>query len=147
MHVLDSSQPPLTRPAAPCAQVWLQQLAWTEAQKPGRLAERAERARGPLAAAELGREPMFCMETALKALYWATLVYRYDEAAPDLTRDAAPAPVRRAWPSTNALDWLCMQGLQSPLSQAALEMRQVCVGVNMVVARSNGHKCEQHTSP
>lgn len=32
-------------------------------------------------------------ETALKALYWSTLVYRYDETAPDLTRDP-PAMVR-----------------------------------------------------
>ena len=40
---------------------------------------------------------MFCMETALKALYWSTLVYRYDEAAPDLTRDK-PALVRIACP-------------------------------------------------
>ena len=68
-------------------QVWLQQFAWTEAEKPGRLADRAEHGRTPGAAASLAEEPMFCMETALKALYWATLVYRYDERAPDLTRD------------------------------------------------------------
>ena len=68
-------------------QVWLQKFAWTEAEKPGRLADRCEHGRTPGVAASLAEEPMFCMETALKALYWATLVYRYDERAPDLTRD------------------------------------------------------------
>ena len=27
------------------------------------------------------------METALKALYWSTLVYRYEEKAPELAQD------------------------------------------------------------
>lgn len=30
---------------------------------------------------------MFCFETALKALYWSILVYRYEQDAPDKTRD------------------------------------------------------------
>ena len=72
-------------------QVWLQQFAWTEDAKPGRLAERGEHTRDPGAAEQLQREPMFCFETALKALYWSTLVYRYDESAPDLTRDKPPS--------------------------------------------------------
>ncbi|EIE18442.1 hypothetical protein COCSUDRAFT_68209 [Coccomyxa subellipsoidea C-169] len=71
----------------PILQVWLQQFAWTEAQKTERLAERLTRLTGPAAAEALAAEPMFCFETALKALYWSTLVYRYDETAPDLTRD------------------------------------------------------------
>jgi hypothetical protein len=85
-------------------QVWLQQWAWTEGQKPERLAERAEKIRDPVSAAFLAQEPMFCFETALKALYWSTLVYRYDENAPDLTRDPM-LPVRlqkheqKAWPA------------------------------------------------
>lgn len=33
------------------------------------------------------QEPMFCFETALKALYWSILVYRYEQSAPDQTRD------------------------------------------------------------
>jgi len=70
-----------------CAQVWLQQFAWTEAEKPGRLADRCEHMTCPASAASLDEEPMFCVETALKALYWSTLVYRYDEMAPDHTRD------------------------------------------------------------
>ncbi len=78
---------------AASAQVWLQQFAWTEAQKTERLAERLTRLTGPAAAEALAAEPMFCFETALKALYWSTLVYRYDETAPDLTRDK-PALVR-----------------------------------------------------
>ena len=76
--------------------MWLQQFAWTEAQKPKRLAERTEKIpRDPVSAASLDQEPMFCFETALKALYWSTLVYRYDENAPDLTRDP-PLLVRAA---------------------------------------------------
>ena len=35
---------------------------------------------------------MFCFETALKALYWSILVYRYEQSAPDQTRD--PIKVR-----------------------------------------------------
>lgn len=35
---------------------------------------------------------MFCFETALKALYWSILVYRYEQDAPDKTRD--PVKVR-----------------------------------------------------
>ncbi|BDA48303.1 probable lipase at C-terminar half [Coccomyxa sp. Obi] len=71
--------------------VWLQQFAWTEEEKPGRLAERAARPAATAAAGALSAEPMFCFETALKALYWSTLVYRYDEKSPDLTRDK-PSP-------------------------------------------------------
>ena len=73
--------------SSPCAQVWLQQFAWTEAEKPSRLADRCEHVTCPASAASLDEEPMFCLETALKALYWSTLVYRYDEMAPDHTRD------------------------------------------------------------
>jgi hypothetical protein len=51
------------------------------------MAERAAKMHGPAAAEALAAEPMFCFETALKALYWSTLVYRYDETAPDLTSD------------------------------------------------------------
>lgn len=35
---------------------------------------------------------MFCFETAMKALYWSILVYRYEQSAPDQTRD--PIKVR-----------------------------------------------------
>ena len=70
-----------------CVQVWLQQFAWTEAEKPAKLADRCEHMTNPDSAASLDEEPMFCIETALKALYWSTLVYRYDENAPELTRD------------------------------------------------------------
>ena len=49
---------------------------------------------------------MFCMETALKALYWSTLVYRYDESAPDFTRDK-PLKVTHPYSST-ALFSCCM---------------------------------------
>lgn len=83
---LTCSGPCLTQ-CGSCAQVWLQQFAWTEAEKPGKLADRCEHVTNPASAASLDEEPMFCVETALKALYWSTLVYRYDENAPDFTRD------------------------------------------------------------
>ena len=49
------------------AQAWIQDFAWSEDQLPRRCAERAEHANLP------AREPMFCMETALKLLYWSFL--------------------------------------------------------------------------
>ncbi len=82
-----------------CAQVWLQQFAWTEGEKPAKLADRCEHVTNPDSAASLDEEPMFCMETALKALYWSTLVYRYDENAPDFTRDK---PLKVGKPSCSA---------------------------------------------
>ena len=81
-----------------CVQVWLQQFAWTEAEKPAKLADRCEHMTNPDSAASLDEEPMFCIETALKALYWSTLVYRYDENAPELTRDK---PLKVSRPKAN----------------------------------------------
>jgi hypothetical protein len=58
-------------------QVWLQQFAWLEKEKPEKIAERATYTSDPGTAKCLNDEPLFCLETALKAIYWATLVYRY----------------------------------------------------------------------
>ena len=57
------------------AQVWLQEVAWTEAQKPQQVAERDGRAEGRQEALQLQQAPMFCFETALKLLKWSSLTY------------------------------------------------------------------------
>lgn len=66
-------------------QVWLQQFAWLEREKPEKVAERATYTSNPGTAKSLNDEPLFCLETALKAIYWATLVYRYK--GPDDTKE------------------------------------------------------------
>ena len=40
---------------------------------------------------------MFCFETALKALYWSILVYRYEQDAPDKTRDPVKVRTSLLW--------------------------------------------------
>jgi hypothetical protein len=37
---------------------------------------------------------MFCFETAMKALYWSILVYRYEQGDSDQTRDVGVGKVR-----------------------------------------------------
>ena len=56
-------------------QVWLQDIAWSEEQKPARLAKRAAYAEGPAERALLEHSSMFCFETALIALRWCQLAY------------------------------------------------------------------------
>ena len=52
--------------------IWLQEFAWTEQSLPGRLARR----NAYVAQAEaLQKEPMFCLETAIKLCYWSHQVY------------------------------------------------------------------------
>ena len=53
-------------------QVWLQEFAWTEADKPIKLAARSSMVPKN---AELARWPMFCFETMMKLLYWSCFVY------------------------------------------------------------------------
>ena len=47
-------------------QMWLQDPAWTEEEKPGKLAARMERAQGKADREKLAKQPMFCVETAIK---------------------------------------------------------------------------------
>ncbi|RMZ52406.1 hypothetical protein APUTEX25_000681 [Auxenochlorella protothecoides] len=53
-------------------QIWLQEFAWSEETKPACLARRDAHMRDH---ADLGKQPMFCMETCLKLLYWSNLIY------------------------------------------------------------------------
>ena len=61
----------------PCAslllfQVWLQEFAWTEADKPIKLEARSIMVPKDT---DLGCQPMFCFETMMKLLYWSCFVY------------------------------------------------------------------------
>ena len=58
---------------------------------------------------------MFCFETALKALYWSILVYRYEQSAPDQTRD--PIKVRPMVFLLRQCKWMSRQtnGCSPPL--------------------------------
>lgn len=64
-----------------CCQLWLQEFAWTEAEKAERLEVRSSGAQASSqhAKSELKKEPMFCFETAMNMLYWSALVYDYEE--------------------------------------------------------------------
>ena len=53
-------------------QAWLQELAWTEKEKPERLDIRNATLPDN---EELRQAPMFCFETAIKMAYWSALVY------------------------------------------------------------------------
>lgn len=53
---------------------WLHEFAWTEEDKPGAIRRRNAHMHG---ASRLDAEPMFCIETAIKLLFWADLVYDF----------------------------------------------------------------------
>jgi len=53
-------------------QVWHQEFAWTEADKPVKLAARS--AMVP-ADPKLAKQPIFCFETMMNLLYWSCYVY------------------------------------------------------------------------
>lgn len=58
--------------------MWLQEFAWLEAELPSR--QKRRNLRGSKKHFEaLEAEPMFCVETAVTALYWALLVYDVNE--------------------------------------------------------------------
>ena len=55
-------------------QVWEQEVAWTEAEKPIKLAARALTLPNHN---KLNKAPIFCFETMMHMLYWSCLVYDY----------------------------------------------------------------------
>ena len=60
-------------------QIWEQEFAWTEGDKPIKLAARA------LTVPEgssLNQQPIFCFETMMKMWYWSCLVYDYQRVRP-----------------------------------------------------------------
>ena len=56
--------------------MYLQDHAWSEAQKAGKLAARAARAASPHERQLLAHSPMFCFETALAMHRFSWLAYR-----------------------------------------------------------------------
>ena len=53
-------------------QVWLQEFAWTEADKPVKLAARSAMVPDD---PKLAKQPIFCFETMMNLLYWSCYVY------------------------------------------------------------------------
>lgn len=60
-------------------QVWLQEVAWTEADKPVKLAARSNMLPKHH---KMEQQPVFCYETMLKLLYWSCLVYDHNRVRP-----------------------------------------------------------------
>ena len=71
------------------AQASLQSFAWTEEHRARVRAERAAQCGSASQREALLAEPVFCFETACKALYWSSLVYRLQARLPHLQHDAA----------------------------------------------------------
>ena len=61
-------------------QVWLQEFAWTEEEKPVKVARRNS-SLPPGQVAGLQKEPMFCVETMMCCLYWSLLAYDYQDVS------------------------------------------------------------------
>ena len=73
LHVLMIICLPARQPAAVLAsQVWLQEFAWTEADKPVKLQARSVMVPDN---PKLARQPIFCFETMMNLLYWSCFVY------------------------------------------------------------------------
>ena len=59
-------------------QAWLQEFAWTEAEKLQKWKTRAGNLRLTSAALhDLNKEPMFCFESAIKLYYYSHIIYQY----------------------------------------------------------------------
>ena len=57
-----------------CWQTWEQEFAWTEVDKPLKLAAKALTVPPD---SRLSQAPIFCFETMMHMLYWTCLVYDY----------------------------------------------------------------------
>ncbi|KAL3149444.1 hypothetical protein ABBQ32_002237 [Trebouxia sp. C0010 RCD-2024] len=66
------AMPHLPQDHAVAMRVWEQEVAWTEADKPIKLAARALTVPNDH---KLNQEPIFCFETMMHMLYWSCLVY------------------------------------------------------------------------
>lgn len=68
------------------AQAWLQEFAWTEAEKLQKWKKRAGNLRLTSAALhDLNKEPMFCFESAIKLYYYSHIIYQYHKVCPSLS--------------------------------------------------------------
>ena len=59
-------------------QVWLQEFAWTEADKPVKVAARAAMVPHHR---QLASEPILCFETMMNLLYWSCFVYDHSRVS------------------------------------------------------------------
>ncbi len=66
-------------------QVWLQEFAWTEADKPIKLKARSVMAPND---PTLARQPIFCFETMMNLLYWSCFVYDHERVRKPQSRAA-----------------------------------------------------------
>jgi hypothetical protein len=57
-------------------QVWLQEFAWTEADKPVKLEARSTMVPDN---PKLAKQPIFCFETMMNLLYWSCYVYDHSK--------------------------------------------------------------------
>ena len=64
-------------------QVWEQEFAWIEADKPVMVAARALTVHGDH---KLNKQPIFCFETMMHMLYWSSIVYDYKRVCCCATR-------------------------------------------------------------
>ena len=68
-------------------QAWLQEFAWTEAEKLQKWKTRAGNLRLTSAALhDLNKEPMFCFESAIKLYYYSHIIYHYHKVRPYLLK-------------------------------------------------------------
>ena len=68
-------------------QAWLQEFAWTEAEKLQKWKARAGNLRLTSSALhELNKEPMFCFESAIKLYYYSHIIYHYDKVRHSLAK-------------------------------------------------------------
>lgn len=77
--------------SVPFGQTWEQEFAWTEADKPIKLAAKALTVPHN---SKLSQAPIFCFETMMHMLYWTCLAYDYKRvrfsAAPPLLPSSVP---------------------------------------------------------
>ncbi|KAL0023014.1 hypothetical protein WJX79_008349 [Trebouxia sp. C0005] len=68
--------------------VWLQEFAWTEADKPVKLEARSMMAPND---PTLARQPIFCFQTMMNLLYWSCFVYDHARMSPSARASKGPS--------------------------------------------------------
>ena len=75
-------------------QVWLQEFAWREKDKPGRMQQRNQ-SMAPEDREIIQQEPMFCFEHCWLCLYWSWLCYDFQEVSEPSLQLHMPLDERR----------------------------------------------------
>ena len=108
------------------AQLWLQEAAWTEAEKPARLATRMERARSREEQQHIAQQPMFCVETALKLHRWSQLAYSDYGQGTTGSRRSTGDQSEPSTPAVQALDLVKGRTHASALTDPSLADGESC---------------------